>query len=208
VNGAVVSALGSKVSPLDEVRLDGILVKPETRRRYLLLNKPAGYLCTSSDPQGRPLARSLLPPVEERLYNVGRLDFRSSGLIIFTNDGEFARKVGHPASEIEKEYLVASSVPIPDRMVEEFRRGVVIENVFYRAKAVSRLEGGRALRVVLVEGRNREIRRVFAYYHLHVETIQRVRIGTLTIDGLAEGESRPLTDEERAALTGAGGGRT
>jgi 23S rRNA pseudouridine2605 synthase len=199
----VVTTLGEKVETGDEVRLDGKIVRPESRLRYLLLHKPPGYLCTSSDPQGRPLARSLLPKINERLYTIGRLDFLSSGLIIFTNDGDFADQVGHPRSEIEKEYLVESSVPIPSRMVEEFSRGVIIEEVLYRPRKVEKL-GNKALRVVLVEGKNREIRRVFGYYHLHVETIRRVRIGPVEMGDLAEGDSRPLRREEQEKLRGEG----
>jgi len=208
VNGETVTALGSKVRPGDEVRLDGALVTQETRFLYILLNKPAGYICSSADPQGRPLALSLLPPVEERLYNVGRLDYRSSGLVIFTNDGNFARQVSHPGSEIEKEYLVESSVPIRDRVIEEFAKGVIIEGMLYRPRELERL-GDKALRVVLVEGRNREIRRVFAFYHLHVVTIRRVRIGPVLMGTLGEGESRPLTEEELELLLpgGTGGNR-
>ncbi|MDR1788672.1 MAG: rRNA pseudouridine synthase [Treponema sp.] len=202
VNGAVVTAQGLKVTARDTVLVDGRPARPETRTVYLLLNKPAGYLCASSDPRGRPLALSLLPPGNERLFSVGRLDLRSCGLIIFTNDGEFASKAGHPRSGLEKEYLVESTVPIPGRMVSECLKGVYIDGVLYKAKSMEKL-GPRSLRVVLVEGKNREIRRLFAFYHLHVDTIRRVRIGPVTIDGLAEGSSRSLSAEEAAGLLGA-----
>jgi len=199
VNGRSVTVPGEKVLPTDTVCFDGVLVKPEQRLLYLALNKPPLYITSSSDPQGRPLALDLLPPCAERLYSVGRLDFRSSGLILFTNDGNFAARVGHPSAEIEKEYFVESSVPIPDRAVEEFARGVIVEGVLYRAREIEKT-GRKSLRVVLVEGKNREIRRVFSYFHLHAEKLQRVRIGTVRIGDLEEGESRSLTKDELSFL--------
>ena len=195
VNGRKVFEPGEKVLARDDVRFDGSPVEIETRLYYLVLNKPPLYICASYDPQGRPLALDLLPPCPARLYNVGRLDYRSSGLIIFTNDGKFAARIGHPRAEIEKEYLVESTVPIPDRAVEEFARGLVIDGVLYRANFIEKT-GRKHLRVVLVEGKNREIRRVFSYFRLHPETIQRIRIGPVSIGNLGEGKSRPLTADE------------
>ena len=195
INGRTILQMGEKVFPGDVVLLDNKAVKPETVFHYLALNKPEGYICASSDTHGRPLARDLLPPVSERLYNVGRLDLRSCGLIIFTNDGDFSAKVSHPGSEIEKEYIVESTVPIPDRVVEEFTRGVLVEGVLYRAVEVEKM-GGRTLRVVIVEGKNREIRRVFSFFHLHAKKLTRIRIGPVKLGNLKEAESRKLTDTE------------
>ena len=202
VNGRQILVPGEKVLPTDDIRFDGNHVKIENRLVYYVLNKPPFYICSSFDPQGRPLALELLPPCPGpegsspvRSYNVGRLDYRSSGLLLFTNDGSFAARLGHPSSEIEKEYLVDSSVPIPDRAIEEFGRGVLIEGVRYKAKHIERT-GKKSLRVVLIEGKNREIRRVFSHFHLHPQRLQRVRIGPVCINGLNEGESRPLSKEE------------
>jgi 23S rRNA pseudouridine2605 synthase len=195
VNGRKITAPGEKVLPGDEVLLDGKPVKAENRLLYLVLNKPPLYICSSFDPQGRPLALDLLPPCPERLYSVGRLDYHSSGLIIFTNDGKFAALAGHPSAEIEKEYLVDSTVPIPERAVEEFARGLVIEGILYRARSVHKI-GRKTIRVVLVEGKNREIRKVFSHFHLHPERIHRVRIGPVSLGELAGAESRPLTPDE------------
>ena len=195
VNGIRVSTPGEKVLPTDDVRFDGKQVNAEENFRYLVLNKPPLYICSSYDPQGRLLALDLLPPYTERLYNIGRLDYRSSGLIIFTNDGNFAAKIGHPRAEIEKEYIVESSVPIPDRAVEEFSRGLLIDGILYRAGYIERT-GRKSLRVVLVEGKNREIRRVLSHFHLHPERLHRVRIGPVGLGNLKEGESRPLSAGE------------
>jgi 23S rRNA pseudouridine2605 synthase len=199
VNGQVVTRLGTKVAPADDIRLDGVVLYPETRFHYLALNKPPLYICSSFDPQGRPLAKDLLPLPRERLYNVGRLDYRSSGLIIFTNDGAFAAAVSHPSANIEKEYLVEATGPIPDTMIADFERGLEIEGVLYRAAEIERL-GRKSVRVVLIEGKNREIRRVFSHFHLHPGKLHRIRIGPVVLGKLGVGESRPLTEEERTTL--------
>ena len=200
VNGKEVRVLGERAGAEDEVRVDGVPVRLETARHYLALHKPPEYLCSSFDPQGRALAQYLLPPdIRERLYHVGRLDYRSSGLIIFTNDGDFAARLGHPRSEVEKEYLVEASGGIPDGVVEEFSGGISIEGVHYQAKAIERL-GSRVIRVVLIEGKNREIRRVFSYFHLHAVKLRRTRIGPVRLGNLGEGTSRPLSEEELGHL--------
>jgi 23S rRNA pseudouridine2605 synthase len=202
VNGRVVSVLGEKVRPGDSVTVDGRPVKPETRFRYLALHKPPGYICSSADPQGRPLALDLLPPgIGERLYNVGRLDFLSSGLILFTNDGDFAARVSHPSAGLEKEYLVEASGLIPDSVIESFTQGLVIDGERYRAGKIERI-GRKQLRICLVEGKNREIRRVFSHFHLHPVKLHRVRIGPVFLGDLAEGASRPLREAEIQALLG------
>jgi 23S rRNA pseudouridine2605 synthase len=202
INGKVVTVPGEKVRPGDQVLLDGRPVMPETQFWYLALHKPAGYICSSSDPQGRPLALELLPPdIRERLYNVGRLDFLSSGLILFTNDGDFAARVTHPSSGIEKEYLVEAAGPIPDSVVEAFARGLVIDGENYRARKITKT-GSRTLNICLVEGKNREIRRVFSSFHLHPRRIHRVRIGPVLLEDLGEGLSRPLREAEINILRG------
>jgi 23S rRNA pseudouridine2605 synthase len=200
VNGVAVREQGSRVLPGDTVLLDGEPVHTESRLIYLALNKPPGYICSSSDPQGRPLAIGLLPgEIKERLYNVGRLDFMSCGLIFFTNDGGFAARLGHPSSGLEKEYMVEATGHIPDELIQAFEEGISIEGVRYQALTVQRL-GSRAVSVTLVEGKNREIRRVFSHFRLHPFRLRRTRIGPVKLDGLEEGESRPLKKFELEAL--------
>jgi 23S rRNA pseudouridine2605 synthase len=201
VNGRVVAAPGEKVAPGDEVRLDGAPVAGESRLRYLALHKPPGYICSSRDPQNRPLALDLLPRhISERLYNVGRLDYLSSGLILFTNDGGFAARLGHPRAGIEKEYIVEASGLIPDAVPEAFVRGITIEGVRYQAREIEKT-GRKTLRILLVEGKNREIRRVFSHFHLHPVRLHRIRIGPVLLGELESGESRPLGEEELRALS-------
>lgn len=199
VNGTTITVQGTKVEETDVVLLDGKPVHIESRLLYFALNKPPGYICSSSDPQGRPLALSLLPESKERLYNVGRLDFLSCGLIFFTNDGNFANRLGHPASGLEKEYVVEATGIISDEVVDAFNSGLTIEGEFYQAKQVKKT-GRKSLNIILVEGKNREIRRVFSHFHLHPALLQRVRIGNIMLGNLKEGESRPLTEKEIKGL--------
>ena len=138
---------------------------------------------------------SLLPTVTERLYNVGRLDFMSCGLIFFTNDGNFAARLGHPSGGLEKEYFVEATGVIPDETVEAFNNGITIEDVYYKAKSAKKT-GRKTMEIILVEGKNREIRRVFSHFRLHPRLLKRVRIGSVKLGDLKEGDTRPLTDTE------------
>ena len=200
VNGVTITTQGSKVHPGDTVILDGKPVQAEQRKLYLALNKPPGYICSSSDPQGRPLALDLLPKdICQRIYTIGRLDFMSCGLIFFTNDGGFASRLGHPRHGLEKEYIVEATGHISDETARAFARGIEIEGEYYRAHAVERI-GSRCLRIVLIEGKNREIRRVFSHFHLHPSRLRRVRIGPVQLGKLLEGESRPLSTHELTTL--------
>jgi 23S rRNA pseudouridine2605 synthase len=196
VNGVVVTTLATKVNDTDIVTLDGKPLTPAARLYYIAMNKPKYYLCSTYDPEGRPLARDLLPPqIHERLYNVGRLDFMSEGLLLFTNDGAFTQGMTHPSSEIEKEYIVETSTPIPQALPISFRQGITIDDELYRSRHFDIL-GRRSFRVVLTEGRNREIRNVLAAFHLRARTLRRIRIGNITLGDLALGATRFLSPQE------------
>jgi 23S rRNA pseudouridine2605 synthase len=199
INGAVASELGVRVKSGDSVALDGRALKAEGRKRYILLNKPAGYISAMSDPEGRPLASELLAGVAERVYNVGRLDQWSSGLLLFTNDGELAALLVHPSGGIEKEYEITADAPLEDDFFSGFRAGVEIDGIRYKASSLQRT-GPDSARVVLIEGKNREIRRVLERFGRRAKVLRRVRIGALSIDGLAEGAFRELTETEVASL--------
>lgn len=200
VNGEKVTAMGTKVSDKDKVCVDGKLVFVEEKKRYVLLNKPAGYVCSLSDEKGRPIAADLLKEAySERLYNVGRLDMFSSGLIIFTNDGNFAAKLSHPSAEIEKEYIVESSLPLPRSLPEEFEKGLRVDGVFYKCKSAVELNA-RKIKIILVEGKNREIRNVFASKEIGIKKLTRVRIGNIELNGLKPGEFRDLSEKEVSGL--------
>ena len=200
INGSIVRELGTKVGEGDSVELDGHSVHLEERKRYILLNKPAGYLSSMSDPEGRPLAFDLLKGrVAERVYNVGRLDQWSAGLLLFTNDGDLAARIGHPSGGIEKEYEFTADGPLSDEFFVAIRRGLTIEGVLYRAHAAERT-GPVSGRVVLVEGKNREIRRILEASGRRALSLRRVRIGPLILGDLADGAFRDLTPSEIESL--------
>ena len=184
VNGQVCSTPGTKISPSDFVTVDGKPVKPETEMHYVALYKPKGYVCTLSDEMDRPTAYDLLKDYfNVRLYNVGRLDMYSEGLVLFTNDGDFAAKLSHPSNGVEKEYLVETVYPIPDEVIYGFCRGVRVENVFYKCVSARKIKPNQ-MKVVLVEGKNREIRNVLNHFGVRIKRLLRFRVGNLTIEKL------------------------
>lgn len=200
VNGVVQTTAGTKVVPADTVCVDGLPVSFETTMRYVLLNKPVGLVCSAQDEQGRAVAADVLKTAySERLYSVGRLDMYSSGAIIFTNDGTFAAHVGHPSANIEKEYELETTQDIPEDLPKQFLHGLRIDTILYRC-AAAKLITKRRMRVTLIEGKNREIRRVFAAYKIPIKQLTRIRIGTIQLGSLREGEFRPLTEQEKSGL--------
>ena len=200
VNGVVITDMGSKVHAGDTVLLGGKPVHPEARKCYVLLNKPAGFVCTLSDEKGRPTAADLLKETySERLYNIGRLDMFSSGAILFTNDGDFAAKIEHPSAQIEKEYVIETTQDFPTELLTRFERGIRVDGIFYKCRSAAAVNR-RKLRIILVEGKNREIRRVLDSFNCTIKRLVRVRIGSLELGNLKAGEFRDLTAKERHAL--------
>jgi 23S rRNA pseudouridine2605 synthase len=207
VNGQVVTELGSKAdSEHDHIRVNGKLLQGAERHVYLLMNKPKGYVTTLKDPQHRPTVMDLLRRVKARVYPVGRLDYASEGLLLLTNDGEFANLLMKAASHVPKTYMVkVAGVPPPDSL-DRLREGISISTD--RGKRV-RTAPARILairnaaypwyEVTLTEGKNRQIRRMFEEIGHHVEKIKRVRYGPLQLD-VHPGEYRKLTADEVAKL--------
>jgi 23S rRNA pseudouridine2605 synthase len=189
------AAIGSKVSPGDRVHLDGKPLRFESQKAYLAVNKPLGYLCANRDSEGRPLVADLLRRVPYRLFHVGRLDMGSSGLIFYTNDGDFAKLVSHPSSAIEKEYRVVCSKDVPEDLLKRYQEGITVEGERYRLKRY-RYRSPRILSLTLIEGKNREIRKVFEAFRLPLRSIHRVRIGCVTDEGIAPGGYRRLEASE------------
>jgi 23S rRNA pseudouridine2605 synthase len=206
VNGTTVTELGTKADPArDHIRVDGKLLHGPERHRYFLLNKPKGYVTTASDPEGRPTVMDLIRG-GERVFPVGRLDYASEGLLVMTNDGELANTLTRAASRIEKTYLVKVSGRPKGSDLEQLRHGLMIdrgkagsgEGRVMTAPAKVRLarEGENPwYELVLIEGRNREIRKMFEEIGHHVEKIRRVGYGPLVLD-VKPGESRELAADE------------
>lgn len=200
VNGSVITQAGTKVFSGDDVCVDGKKVLIEEKKRYILLNKPSGYVCSLSDEKGRPVAADLLKTAySERLYNIGRLDMFSQGLILFTNDGEFARILSHPSAELEKEYIVDTSLNLPRGLAERFEKGVRVDGVFYKCRRAEEINA-RRMKIVLIEGKNREIRNVFQSESAAIKRLTRVRIGNITIDNMKSGSFRELSGAEVEGL--------
>ena len=208
VNGALVTDMGIRIQKTDVVCVDGNRIQPEAVKRYVLLHKPSGYVCSLSDEQGRPTAADILKNAySERLYNIGRLDMYSSGALIFTNDGQFAAVIGHPSANIEKEYIVEASLPFGDAVIKAFSAGIRIEGSFYKCKHIERLSA-RRMKIILVEGKNREIRKVLDNFDVHVKNLVRVRIGAVSLVDLKPGDFRELSEKEIADLLSAAKART
>jgi 23S rRNA pseudouridine2605 synthase len=217
VNGQIVTELGSKADlESDHIKVDGKLLQGVERHVYLLLNKPKGYVTTVSDPEGRPTVMDLLKGVESRIYPVGRLDWASEGLLLLTNDGELASKLTRAASHVQKTYLVKIAGRATEEGIEKLRRGIRIGakpgpramKQIHTAPAQIRLTKDAAnpwYEVTLIEGKNRQIRRMFEEIGHHVEKIKRVRYGPLTLD-VEPGQFRQLTMGEIAGLRRAGRG--
>ena len=199
VNGSVVRELGTQVDPIqDRVLVDRVLVQPGAVR-WLLLNKPAGVLCTRRDPGGGPTVFDLMPDDDSSLRYVGRLDRDTEGLLLLTNDGDLAHALLHPSNEIAREYHVRVEGEPGDRELDILRRGVDLEDGVARAREVRRKRDG-GLRLVLTEGRKREVRRMLKAVGHPVVELRRVRFGPLRLGDLAPGQMRELTEPEVVAL--------
>jgi 23S rRNA pseudouridine2605 synthase len=209
VNGQTVTTLGSKAdAQRDHIRVDGKLLHGAERLRYFVLNKPKGYVTTVSDPEGRPTVMGFFAKTGERVYPVGRLDYQSEGLLLVTNDGELANKLTKAASGVEKTYLVKVSGQPAEGQIERLREGVSIERgklgegkVHTAPAQIRQVRKGENpwYEVVLIEGRNRELRKMFEEIGHHVEKIRRVGYGPLVLD-VEPGKLRELDAAEVQAL--------
>ncbi|MFT5050275.1 MAG: 23S rRNA pseudouridine2605 synthase [Chlamydiales bacterium] len=206
VDGEPVTRLGTKILPHEQrVEIDGYILRPENaQRRYYLLNKPAGVLCTNERRETRPRAIDLITAREKgRIYTVGRLDEESKGLILLTNDGEFSQRVAHPRYGVPKTYSVKIRGEISEDAVQKIREGVHLsEGRTGGARIIVRRRGRdySSLDVTLLEGMNREVRRVFARVGHKVIDLKRISIGPLTVRGLRIGSWRALTRAEVESL--------
>ena len=208
VNGEVVRELGTKADPeRDHIKVRGRLINPLLKERekvYVLLNKPRGYLTSVSDPENRPLVTELIPPSLGRLHPVGRLDFNTEGLLILTNDGELTNFVTAARNKVAKVYEVKVKGVPAEALIGRLRRGVTLEDGVRTAPAeierTGETETNAWFRVVLHEGRNQQIRRMFDHIGHSVLKLRRVQIGPLQDERLPTGAWRFLTPAEVAKL--------
>lgn len=203
VNGKVVIELGYQINERkDKVIVEGKVIKLPSSFVYIKLNKPKGYACTAHDEKGRKTIYDLID-CEERLFSVGRLDYDTEGLILLTNDGDFANCVAHPKYEMEKEYRVTCEGEIKESELAVMRKGVVVDGKRMPSAKVEKLSfenGFTKLSVVINEGQNRQVRRMFEAIGHEIKLLKRVRIGNVRLGGLSRGEYRDLTQEELNSL--------
>jgi 23S rRNA pseudouridine2605 synthase len=201
VNGKLTSLGDSADTDIDKISVDGKTLKLD-KKVYLVLNKPAGYECTLRSTSGKPLVTDIVH-IGVRIFPVGRLDVDSRGLVLLTNDGDFANNLIHPSSSVEKEYTVTVGGHVSDEQVQSLRCGIQLEEARTRPCRVDILKRGKAttlLRFVLQEGRKRQIRRMVEQIGLKVIDLRRERLGPITLEGLKEGAHRPLTAVEILSL--------
>jgi 23S rRNA pseudouridine2605 synthase len=203
LDGQRVRELGTKIEPTGhEICVDGEPIHTE-RPVYWLVNKPRGYLCTNHDPARRPLAIELVPHVDQRVYTVGRLDEASEGLLLLTNDGDLAYRLMHPRFGVEKTYLVlVAGHPSPED-VQRLLKGVWLSDGHVKARQVHRMKNqGEStwLRIVLSEGKNREIRRMLARLGHKVLRLRRIAIGSVQLGSLKSGKARRISSPELDSL--------
>ena len=214
VNGSTVREMGVKADPaVDDIRVDGRRVKSAERSRYILLNKPKGYVTTRSDPQRRPTVIDLVSGVREYVYPVGRLDYDSEGLLLLTNDGDLAARLTHPRHGVERTYE-ARVAGMPDReAIDRLRRGIPLDGHRTLPATVilvdeRRRDGNGLLRITIREGRNRQVRRMCEAVGHPVEMLRRTRIGPLADSRLRVGQWRELTLAEVEKLKSGTSGKS
>jgi pseudouridine synthase len=206
VNGLPVSRLGSKADPeRDEIRLDGKRISRHgAPPAYIALYKPPGYVTTLSDPLGRPTVANLVKGVPGRIFPVGRLDYDSEGLLLMTNDGDFAQRVQHPRYGISKEYSVKVRGAVPEATLALLRKGTRLEDGFFKPLGISlekRNPGSTWFRVTIQEGKNRVIRRYFDSLGHPVARLIRTAVGNIRLEDMKAGEYRYLTKKDLQAFS-------
>lgn len=204
VNGAVCTELGVRVKPgCDRVAVDGVELAPPERCAYYALHKPAGYVTTLDDPEGRPTVAELFPQDGRRLFTVGRLDKDTTGLLLVTDDGEFANRLMHPRYHVSKSYVARVSGHPAESDLARLTRGIQLDDGMTRPAEVQRLVNGDEwtdVRIVISEGRKRQVRRMFSHIHHPVMRLHRERFGSVELGTLAEGQVRALDASEVDAL--------
>lgn len=203
VNGILVTEMGIKISPNDLVEVDSKVISPESKKVYLLLNKPSGYVTTAKDQFGRPTVIDLLKGVKERVFPVGRLDYETTGLLILTNDGDFTHKMTHPKHEIAKTYLATIVGTPTSEEIKRFESGLKIEDYNTapaELKIVTSKESSCVVEVTIHEGKNRQVRKMCEAIGHTVLSLKRISVGKLSLGNLAEGSWRELTQDEVKSL--------
>ncbi len=198
VNGEVVIELGTKVDPTrDRIEIDRELIKEAQNRVYIVLNKPKGYVTSCKQPEDKIVLD--LIDISERIFPVGRLDKASTGLLILTNDGLLHHRISHPSHDHEKEYEVVLAKPIPNGALKKMEKGLPMMGTKTRSAKIEKISPTR-FRIVLKEGKNKQIRRMVRKVGNRVLRLKRIRISNIRLGTLAEGRWRYLTEKEKKGL--------
>jgi 23S rRNA pseudouridine2605 synthase len=204
VDGSIVTELGTRIDPeTQSVYVDTVRISTQTKKVYLVLNKPAGVVSTMSDPEGRPCLADYVRNNDERLFHVGRLDTDTEGLILLTNDGELSNRLAHPRYEIPKTYLAKVKGQLAKDAGTILKAGLDLEDGFVKAddfKLVDSTPGHSVVELTLHSGRNRVVRRLLAEIGHPVERLVRLRFGPIVLDEQKQGKIRPLRSDEVGAL--------
>lgn len=206
VNGAP-AVLGMSVEETDEILVDGKLIKPVKKQVVIMLYKPRGVVCTSSDPEGRPTVQKYVEEIPLRLYNIGRLDLNSEGLLLLTNDGELCNKMTHPKYRVEKTYYAVCDGKFTAQQAAELTNGVMLEDGMTAPARINftttTQKGDTGISITIHEGRNRQIRRMLEAVGHKTLRLKREGYGPLTLGNLRSGQWRYLTEQEVRSLLNA-----
>ena len=203
VNGQVITELGTKVSDSDTIEIDNKILEKESKE-YYIMNKPRGVITSTSDDKERKVVTDLIP-TEARIYPVGRLDYDTTGVLLLTNDGEFANILMQPKNGIEKVYLAKLEGVIKGEQINKLKKGVELDHVKVvpsrvKLKKVNQEGNSCMVEITIHEGKNHQVKRMFEAVGFHVEKLKRERIGVFTTEGLKSGEYRKLTPKEVAIV--------
>ena len=194
INGKIVTELGIKVSEKDNILVDGEKIKKETKKIYLMLNKPRGYVTTSKDQFDRKSVLDLIHE-NERVFSIGRLDMYTEGLLLLTNDGEFANKLMHPSNKVEKTYIANVKDGIKQHQIENLRNGVDIGDYITEPAKVDVLNKNQ-IQIIITEGKNRQVRRMLEAVGISLVKLRRTQVGNIILEDVKLGKYRNLTKEE------------
>lgn len=200
VNGKIVEELGTKVLPSDIISIDGVIINKDVKHEYYLLNKPREVISSVSDKEGRITVTDLVN-TDARIYPVGRLDYDTTGLIILTNDGDFANMLMHPSYNLEKTYLAKINKILDKEDINKLKNGVIVDNrkvdiKRFKIRKKDSIKNTSLIELTIVEGRNHIVRKLFETMHIDVIKLSRIGYGFLTLDNLKSGEYRALSLKE------------
>ncbi len=205
VNGEIITEMGIRVSDQDRIEVDGKLINKEKKLIYIMLNKPSGYVSTVSDPEGRKTVLDLIDGVNERIYPVGRLDYDTTGLIILTNDGDFAFENTHPGQETRKTYMAEVLGMPSNKTLQALRDGIMLDDKLTASAEVEVVDikpKSTVIKIVIHEGRNRQVKRMCEAVNHPVLRLKRTAVGRITLGDLKLGQWRYLTNNEAKLIRG------